>query len=58
VIGAPWKMISKHKKNKAVKDDSEGAQTSFGPAKGSVPVNMKCKLVTKKTSESFKKKEL
>jgi hypothetical protein len=58
VIDAPHKMISEHKKNKVVKDDSEGAQTSFVPAKGSVPGNMKCKLVTEKTSESFKNKEL
>jgi hypothetical protein len=41
-----------------VKDDSEGAQTSFVPAKGSVPVNMKHKLVNEKTFEIFKIKEL
>jgi hypothetical protein len=58
VIDAPQKMISKQKKNKVVKDDSEGAQTSLVPTKGSVPVNMKCKLFTEKTSESFKNKDL
>jgi hypothetical protein len=48
----------KKTKNKVVKADSEGAQTSFVSAKGSVPVNMKHKSVDGKTSEIFKSKEL
>ena len=41
---APWQMISKDKKNKVVKDDAKEAQASFVPAKGGIPVNIKCKL--------------
>jgi len=52
VTDAPWQMISKDKNNKVVKDDSEKVQTSFVPAKGSVPVNMKHKSANK---ETFKK---
>ena len=48
-------MISKDKNNKAVKDDSEKVQTSFVPAKGSVPVNMKHKSANQETFETFKK---
>jgi hypothetical protein len=54
VTDAPWQMISKDKKNK---DDSETVQTSFLPAKGSVPVNMKCKSANQETSETFKKQK-
>ena len=46
VTDAPWQMISKDKKNKVVKDNSKEAQTYFVPAKGSIPVNIKCKLAS------------
>src|SRR5882672_3508630 len=55
VTDAPWQMISKDKQNPVVKDDSERVQTSFVPAKGSVPVNMKCKSANEETSETSKK---
>jgi hypothetical protein len=54
VTDAPWQIISKDKKC-VVKDDSEGAQTSFVPAKGSIPVNIKWKSADKETSGTLKK---
>ena len=54
VTDAPWQIISKDKKG-VVKDDSEGAQTSFVPAKGSIPVNIKWKSADKETSGTLKK---
>ena len=39
---ALWQMISKDKKKKVVEDDSEETQTSFVPAKGSIPVMGTC----------------
>jgi hypothetical protein len=55
VTDAFWKMISKDKKNKVVKDDDKEAQTSFVPAKGSIPVNIKCKLANEETLGPLKK---
>jgi len=55
VTDAPWQMISKVKKNKVVKDDSKEAQTSFVPAKGSIPVNIKHKLANEETPGTLKK---
>src|ERR1700683_2310662 len=48
VTDAPWQMISKDKK-KVVENDSEEAQTSFVPAKGSIPVNVKRKSANEET---------
>jgi hypothetical protein len=52
---APWQMINKDKKNKVVKDEAKSAQTSFVPVKGSIYVNIKCKLANEETSGTFKK---
>jgi hypothetical protein len=54
VTDASWQMISKDKKKKVVENDSEEAQTSFVPAKGSIPVNVKHKLANEETSGTFK----
>ena len=54
VTDASWQMISKDKKKKVVENDSEEAQTSFVPAKGSIPVNVKYKLANEETSGTFK----
>ena len=55
VTDAPWQMISKDKKNKVVKDDAKEAQASFVPAKGGIPVNIKCKLANEETPGTLKK---
>src|SRR6204780_1543095 len=55
VTDTPWQMISKDKKNKVVKDEAKGAQTSFMPAKGNIPFNIKCKLANEETSGTSKK---
>ena len=55
VTDAPWQMISKDKKNKVVKDDAKEAQASFVPAKGGIPVNIKCKLANEGTPGTSKK---
>ena len=55
VTDAPWQIISKDKKNKVVKDNPQRVQTFFVPAKGSVPVNTKCKSANEETSGTFKK---
>jgi hypothetical protein len=47
-------MISKIEKNKVVKDDSKEPQTSFVPAKGSIPVNIKHKLANEETPGTLK----
>src|ERR1700685_1545381 len=49
VTDASWQMISKDKKNKMVKDEAKEAQTSCMLAKGSIPVNIKCKLANEET---------